>query len=122
MTDAGLAGEVALLVTELVERLAELLAKPVADPTAGTMSHHKVSDRLAPWHAEAGPILMDIHEGAHSLEASLRRAPRRAPRWVRRQHHKGPRFDRPPRSRRAREGCPPYDPHPVRLDSPGRRG
>ncbi|MEV8636542.1 hypothetical protein AB0395_33330 [Streptosporangium sp. NPDC051023] len=72
----GPAAEVTLLVAELaelLERLEELLAEPVADPTSGTMSHHKVTGSPAPWHAEAGPILMDIHEGVRRLEASLRR-------------------------------------------------
>lgn len=72
----GPAAEVTLLVAELAEllvRLEALLAEPVADPTTGTMSHHKVSGSPAPWHAEAGPLLMDIHEGARRLEASLRR-------------------------------------------------
>ncbi|MEV7008884.1 hypothetical protein [Streptosporangium sp. NPDC051022] len=60
-------------LAELLERLEELPAEPVADPTTGTMSHHKVTGSPAPWRAEAGPILMDIHEGVRRLEASLRR-------------------------------------------------
>lgn len=63
-------------VTELGEILlvlAALLPEPVADPTSGTTSHHKVTGSPAPWHAEAAGILLDIHEGARRLEASIRR-------------------------------------------------
>lgn len=60
-------------IAELLERLAALLPEPVAEPTSDTTSHHKVSGSPAPWHAEAGSLFMDIHEGARRLEASLSR-------------------------------------------------
>ncbi|GHE46747.1 hypothetical protein GCM10017673_55740 [Streptosporangium violaceochromogenes] len=69
------AEEVLTLVAELkrlLDQLHALLPEPVVDPTTGTMSHRKVTGSPAPWHAEAGPTLMDIHEGVRRLEASLR--------------------------------------------------
>ncbi|MBB2914881.1 hypothetical protein FHS43_006193 [Streptosporangium becharense] len=71
-----LAEEISALVTELgplLDQLRVLLPEQVADAARGSMQHHKVTGSPAPWHAEAGPILMDIHEGARRLEASLRR-------------------------------------------------
>jgi hypothetical protein len=62
-----LAGE----LRALLPRLRELLTEPVADPTKGTMSHHKISGSPAPWHAEAGPLLMDVHAGVRDLEVDL---------------------------------------------------
>ena len=63
-----LAGE----LRALLPRLKALLTEPVADPTKGTMSHHKISGSPAPWHPEAGPLLMTIHAGVRELEDDLR--------------------------------------------------
>ncbi|MEV1245125.1 hypothetical protein [Nonomuraea sp. NPDC049750] len=71
----GPAAEVDLLVAELKQllpRLHELLPEPVADATKGSMQHHKVTGSPAPWHAEAGPLLMTIHAGVRELELDLR--------------------------------------------------
>lgn len=57
----------------ILDQLAALLPEPVADPSTGTTSHHKVTGSPAPWHAEAAAALLDVHEGARRLEASLRR-------------------------------------------------
>src|SRR4051812_43933050 len=60
------AEEIAVLVEELKPLLAQLqalLPEPVADPTSGTSTHHKVTGSPAPWHGEAGPLLMTIHAG-----------------------------------------------------------
>ena len=57
----------------LLDQLEALLPEPVADPTTGTTTHHKTTGSPAPWHTEAGTVLLDIHEGARRLEASLRR-------------------------------------------------
>lgn len=69
------AEEITTLVAELktlLPRLAELLPEQVADPTRGTLSHHRVTGSPAPWHPEAGPVLMTIHAGVRELEADLR--------------------------------------------------
>jgi hypothetical protein len=69
------AEEVAGLVAELkplIAQLIELLPEPIADPTRGTMSRHRVSGSPAPWHAEAGPVLMTIHAGVREVEDDLR--------------------------------------------------
>ncbi|RVX41148.1 hypothetical protein EDD27_3618 [Nonomuraea polychroma] len=69
------AEETPTLVTELkalLPRLQELLPEPVADPTKGTMSHHKISGSPAPWHPEAGGVLMTIRAGVRELEDDLR--------------------------------------------------
>lgn len=71
----GPAAEVELLVAELKQllpRLAELLPEPVADATKGSTQHHKVTGSPAPWHAEAGPLLMTIHAGVRELEVDLK--------------------------------------------------
>ncbi|MFG3439909.1 hypothetical protein ACGF0J_21900 [Nonomuraea sp. NPDC047897] len=68
------AEEIPGLVAEfkpLIAQLQQLLPEPIADPTTGTMSHHKVSGSPAPWHAEAGPLLMTIHAGVRELEQDL---------------------------------------------------
>ncbi|GAA0374804.1 hypothetical protein GCM10009530_26660 [Microbispora corallina] len=69
------AEEIPALVAELkplLAQLQELLAEPVADATKGSTQHHKVSGSPAPWHAEAGPLLMTIHAGVRELERDLR--------------------------------------------------
>lgn len=69
------AEEVPQLVDELkklLPRLQELLTEPVGDPTRGTMSHHRISGSPAPWHPEAGPLLMTIHAGVRELELDLK--------------------------------------------------
>lgn len=69
------AEEIPMLVAELkalLPRLAELLPEQVADPTRGTLSHHRVTGSPAPWHPEAGPVLMTIHAGAREVETLLR--------------------------------------------------
>ncbi|MER7063968.1 hypothetical protein [Streptomyces albidoflavus] len=69
------AEEIPQLVSELrplIAKLQELLPEPVVDPTRGTMSHHKVTGSPAPWHAEAGPVLLEIHAGVRELEQDLR--------------------------------------------------
>lgn len=59
---------------DLLAVLAQLLPEPVADPTTGnTTTRRDVTGSPAPWHAEAAGILLDIHEGARRLEASIRR-------------------------------------------------
>ncbi|MER6515060.1 hypothetical protein ABT158_50230 [Nonomuraea sp. NPDC001636] len=70
----GPAAEVQLLADELralLPRLQKLLTEPIGDPTKGTMSHHKISGSPAPWHPEAGPLLMDVHAGVRDLEVDL---------------------------------------------------
>lgn len=69
------AEEIPQLVAELkvlLPRLEELLSEPVADPTKGTMSRHRVSGSPAPWHPEAGPVLLEIHAGVRELEQDLK--------------------------------------------------
>jgi hypothetical protein len=69
------ADEIPLLVAELkplIHQLGDLLAEPVADATKGSTQHHKVTGSPAPWHPEAGPVLMTIHAGVRDLEADLR--------------------------------------------------
>jgi hypothetical protein len=71
------AEEIAVLVEELKPLLAQLqalLPEPVADPTSGTSTHHKVTGSPAPWHGEAGPLLMTIHAGVRDLEVDLKYA------------------------------------------------
>ncbi|MEV0616157.1 hypothetical protein AB0I81_22780 [Nonomuraea sp. NPDC050404] len=63
-----LAGE----LRALLPRLKALLTDPVGDPTKGTMSHHRIVGSPAPWHPEAGPLLMTIHAGVRELEIDLR--------------------------------------------------
>lgn len=59
---------------DLLAVLAELLPEPVTDPTTGsTTTRRDVIGSPAPWHAQAAGILLDIHEGARRLEASIRR-------------------------------------------------
>lgn len=68
------AEEISALVAELkplITQLQQLLPEPVADPTTGTMSHHKISGSPAPWHPEAGALLMDVHAGVRDLEVDL---------------------------------------------------
>ncbi|MGW5259655.1 hypothetical protein ACWEQG_01690 [Microbispora sp. NPDC004025] len=69
------AEEVVTLVGELrplIAQLQELLAEPVEDATKGSTQSHKVTGSPAPWHAEAGPLLLTIHAGVRDLEADLR--------------------------------------------------
>lgn len=69
------AEEIPTLVAELkplLDQLAALLPEQVADATRGSTQHHKITGSPAPWHPEAGPILMTIHAGARELEADLR--------------------------------------------------
>lgn len=56
----------------LLDRLRALLPEQVTDP-ATVRAHQKVTGSPAPWHAEAAAVLLDIHEGARRLEASLKR-------------------------------------------------
>ncbi|WP_084963348.1 hypothetical protein [Thermoactinospora rubra] len=72
MTPAQEVGQLAAELKPLLARLAELLPESVADPTRGTTGHHKVSGSPAPWHPEAGPVLMTIHAGVRDLERLLR--------------------------------------------------
>ncbi|GAB1823555.1 hypothetical protein [Herbidospora sp. RD11066] len=67
--------DIGALVAELQDLLQEvqaLLPEQVGDVSRGTTSHHKVSGSPAPWHPEAGMVLMVIHEEARRLEAALR--------------------------------------------------
>lgn len=57
----------------ILDQLHALLPEQTADPSTGTTAHHKVTGSPAPWHAEAAAVLLDVHEGARRLEASLRR-------------------------------------------------
>ncbi|MEU4578962.1 hypothetical protein [Nonomuraea sp. NPDC023979] len=69
------AEEIPTLVDEikaLLPRLTELLPDPVADATRGSTQHHKVTGSPAPWHPEAGPMLLTIHAGVRELEDDLR--------------------------------------------------
>ncbi|MEU8278212.1 hypothetical protein ACFYOK_37405 [Microbispora bryophytorum] len=69
------AEEVVTLVGELrplIEQLQELLPEPVEDATKGSSQSHKVTGSPAPWHQEAGPLLLTIHDGVRDLEADLR--------------------------------------------------
>lgn len=69
------AEEIPALVADLkalLPRLSELLPEPVGDPTRGTMSHNRITGSPAPWHPEAGPVLLTIHAGVRELEADLR--------------------------------------------------
>jgi len=69
------AEEIPALVADLkalLPRLKKLLPDPVADATKGSMQHHKVTGSPAPWHPEAGPVLLTIHAGVRELEADLR--------------------------------------------------
>jgi hypothetical protein len=60
-------------LAELVPVLAALLPEPVGDPTTGTTAHRKHAvGSPAPWHPEAGPMLMTVHEGVRRMEASMR--------------------------------------------------
>lgn len=59
---------------QLLPRLAELLPEPVGDPTRGTTSHNRITGSPAPWHPEAGPVLLTIHAGVRELEQDLRYA------------------------------------------------
>lgn len=56
----------------ILDQLEHLLPEQVTDPAA-VNSPHKITGSPAPWHSEAGAILLAIHEGARRLEASLRR-------------------------------------------------
>lgn len=56
----------------LLDQLETLLPEQVADPAAAR--RHKLAGSPPPWHADAAAVLLDIHEGARRLEASLRRA------------------------------------------------
>ncbi len=65
-----------MLVEELKSLLVQLqalLAEPIGDPSRGTSHHKAVAGSPAPWHEEAGTVLLTIHEEARRLEASLRR-------------------------------------------------
>ncbi|RBQ21574.1 hypothetical protein DP939_02360 [Spongiactinospora rosea] len=69
------AEEVPALVAELrplLDQLAELLPEQVADAARGSAQHHKVTGSPAPWHPEAGPVLLTIHAGVRELEQDLR--------------------------------------------------
>lgn len=69
------AEEIPALVAELkplLDQLEQLLPEPIADATKGSMQHHKVTGSPAPWHAEAGPLLMTIHAGVRELEVDLK--------------------------------------------------
>ena len=69
------AEEIPALVAELLpllDQLRALLTEQVADATRGSTQHHKVTGSPAPWHPEAGPVLMTIHAGARELERDLR--------------------------------------------------
>ncbi|GAA1015849.1 hypothetical protein Aple_010530 [Acrocarpospora pleiomorpha] len=69
------AADIAALVEEVKELLQQLLAllpEQTGDASQGTTTHHKVSGSPAPWHPEAGMVLLTIHEEARRLEASLR--------------------------------------------------
>jgi len=72
MTPAEEAGLLIAELRPLLTQLEALLPEPVADPTSGTMSRHRVTGSPAPWHPEAGPVLLTIHEEVRRLEASLR--------------------------------------------------
>lgn len=63
-----LAGELRRLLTQLQH----LLPQQVTDPTQGTTTRHQVTGSPAPWHPEAGPLLMTIHAGVRELEENLR--------------------------------------------------
>lgn len=56
----------------LLDQLGALLPETVTDPATGGTAR-KVAGSPAPWHAEAAVVLLDVHEGARRLEASLRR-------------------------------------------------
>ncbi|GII88260.1 hypothetical protein Ssi03_62500 [Sphaerisporangium siamense] len=69
------AEEVSGFVAELkplIDQLRELLPEQVADATRGSVQHHKITGSPAPWHPEAGPVLMTIHAGVRQLEQDLR--------------------------------------------------
>ncbi|MEV6980421.1 hypothetical protein AB0M95_04070 [Sphaerisporangium sp. NPDC051017] len=69
------AEEVPALVAELkplLDQLRDLLPEQIADATRGSIQHHKVTGSPAPWHPEAGPVLMTIHAGVRELEQDLR--------------------------------------------------
>jgi hypothetical protein len=57
----------------LLDQVEALLPEPVAAAAAGAAAG-KLAGSPAPWHPEAAAVLLDIHEGARRLEASLRRA------------------------------------------------
>lgn len=56
----------------LIDQLVDLLAAQPVDPGVGSKQRHKVSGSPAPWHDEAGGVLMLIHAGARKLERDLR--------------------------------------------------
>ncbi len=69
------AEKVELLVGELrvlLVKIEALLPEPVEDATTGTMRRNKVSGSPAPWHAEAGAVLMNVHAGVRDLEVDLK--------------------------------------------------
>lgn len=73
-TGADLVQTAAAELADLLDDLAALLPEPIGDPTVGTTAHRKhVAGSPAPWHQEAGMVLMTAHEGVRRLEASMRR-------------------------------------------------
>ncbi|MBA9002026.1 hypothetical protein [Thermomonospora cellulosilytica] len=55
----------------LLDQLEALVPEQATNPE-NSGGHHKVTGSPAPWH-QAGFLLLEIHEGARRLEASLRR-------------------------------------------------
>lgn len=68
------ATDVSVMIIELMpllDQLAALVGEVVTDPSTAA-AHHAVIGSPAPWHPEAGMLLLTIHEEARRLEASLR--------------------------------------------------
>ncbi|MGP4092969.1 hypothetical protein [Nonomuraea sp. KM90] len=72
MTPAEEIPELVTEIKQILPRLEQLLPEPVADATKGSTQHHKVTGSPAPWHPEAGPMLLVIHAGVRELEDDLR--------------------------------------------------
>ncbi|WP_066373937.1 hypothetical protein [Herbidospora mongoliensis] len=72
MADQTDIGALVAELQDLLEEVEALLPEQMGDASRGTTTHHKVSGSPAPWHPEAGMVLMVIHQEARRLEASLR--------------------------------------------------
>lgn len=57
----------------ILDQLERLLPEQATSPDAHGTTTGEIAGSPAPWHAQAAAVLLDIHEGARRLEASLRR-------------------------------------------------
>lgn len=71
---ADLVREACTLLASYLPVLERLVAEPVSAPGVAAGMTPRAADTPEPWNAPAGRALMDGHEGARRLEASLRYA------------------------------------------------